>query len=116
MAVIAAEWKLGLLETQLEPGIASEDEFVDSLSDFGSETHEVDEALRKFVVTAAEGNEGGQYFPKASHRLATYTRYTSRVVNSITTTLRPASLRSGCLSQALSRLTWRRCWWATASC
>jgi hypothetical protein len=105
MAVIAAEWKLGWLESHLEPGIVSEDESVDNLSDFSSETHEIDEALRKFVVKAAEGNEGGQHFPKASHRLAAFTRYTSRVVNSITTASRPASLRSGCSSQVPSRLT-----------
>src|SRR5437763_16600226 len=64
MAVIAAEWKLGLLESHLAPGIASEDESVDNLSDFSSETHEIDEELRKFVVKAAEENEDGQHFPK----------------------------------------------------
>jgi hypothetical protein len=64
MAVIAAEWKLGLLESHLAPGIASEDESVDNLSDFSSETHQIDEELRKFVIKAAEGNEDGQHFPK----------------------------------------------------
>jgi hypothetical protein len=77
-AIIDFEWRLGCLKAQFEPGIAFEDEFIDNLSDFGSELHEVDEGYLNFDGTAGKENEDGQYFTKESYLVATYAQYKLR--------------------------------------